>query len=420
MRPPAPTRASRSTPRVRRCARWWPRARAPLGLPVDLSHVRRAPVEPSLELFHASDDRLEGLEDLAGCGDRPRIGVQIAGLPVGRGRRCRLDQRPEHDDRPGGHLALLELRLPATAAEIQSTTLAWLSPSRASASPRGAAISSASRKPLNSRLWLIRTGTKRQGDLDLACVAAAGGGRYPPPGYRHRAGLQRLHQRTAEHARRRPAEQLLGGAAPASHGAVPVGEHEAGIDELAQQLLDGPPRPARRSMSYRTPAVVGRCATPGTIGRARTSNMRRAVRALGAPAAAVRARARARPSRWRRARSAERAPAPRRSGSAGPGARRRRDGRGCSARARSASSPGTGPPHAARSATSCRPSARWPTSAPASLRAISAPSSNSRILPTSCSNRAHSSRSELSRGCSAQASSASVATATVCSSSPPR
>src|SRR5918992_5859978 len=49
---------------------------------------------------------------------------------------------------------------PATAAAIQSTTVLWLRWSCPSALPRGATISSASRKPLNSRLWLIRTGTK--------------------------------------------------------------------------------------------------------------------------------------------------------------------------------------------------------------------------------------------------------------------
>src|SRR5215210_6151840 len=42
---------------------------------------------------------------------------------------------------------------------IQSTTVLWLRWSCLSALPRGAAISSASRKPLNSRLWLIPTGT---------------------------------------------------------------------------------------------------------------------------------------------------------------------------------------------------------------------------------------------------------------------
>ena len=48
---------------------------------------------------------------------------------------------------------------PSMAEWIHSTTVWWLSRSWAIRLPRGAAISRASRKPLNSRLWLMLTGT---------------------------------------------------------------------------------------------------------------------------------------------------------------------------------------------------------------------------------------------------------------------
>ena len=80
---------------------------------------------------------------------------------------------------------------------------------------------------------------ERQRDLQLVAVLA------PDRRLDLAAGLgelgvqaQRLRQRAPEHARRRPAEQLLGGAAPARDRALTIGEHEAGVDELAQQLLN--------------------------------------------------------------------------------------------------------------------------------------------------------------------------------------
>src|SRR4051794_20625260 len=66
------------------------------------------------------------------------------------------------------------------------------------------------------------------------------------------------------------------------------------------------------------------------------------------------------------------------------------------------------------------PSSTWPSRRPSSLSSISAASRNSRVLPMSCRIAAAISRSEFSRGCRMQVSCASVATATVCSSRPPR
>ncbi len=49
---------------------------------------------------------------------------------------------------------------------------------------------------------------------------------------------QRRHERPPDHALGGPAEELLGRAAPARDRAVAIGEDEAGVDELAEQLFD--------------------------------------------------------------------------------------------------------------------------------------------------------------------------------------
>ena len=82
--------------------------------------------------------------------------------------------------------------------------------------------------------------------------------------------------------------------------------------------------------------------------------------------------------------------------------------------------PSSRPAVRARSSTMRSPISTWPSSRPSSVSPISAPSVNSRVRPRSWTSAAVSSRSWSSRGCSAHASSASVPTATVCSSSPPR
>ena len=61
---------------------------------------------------------------------------------------------------------------------------------------------------------------------------------WPPDSRELGVQAQRLRQRAPEHALRGPAEQLLGGAAPARHRALTISEHEARVDELAQQLLN--------------------------------------------------------------------------------------------------------------------------------------------------------------------------------------
>ena len=154
--------------------------------------------------------------------------------------RRRLHQRAERDDRAGRQVVVLEVSLAADGGVDPVDDGAMARWSCLSALPRGAAISSASRKPLNSRLWLIPTGTNvsfssssvpslRRTTVwtDAAVLGHVAGDR------------ERLDERAPEHARAGPAEQLLGGPAPARDRAVAIRKHEAGIDELTQQLLDG-------------------------------------------------------------------------------------------------------------------------------------------------------------------------------------
>ena len=117
--------------------------RAASAFPVDLSHVRRAPSSPRSSSSTRPMIASRASKIWPDAATAPGSASRSRGCLVGRGRRCRLDQRPEHDDRPGGHSPSSSCASPATAAEIQSTTLARLSSSRASASPRGAAIASA-------------------------------------------------------------------------------------------------------------------------------------------------------------------------------------------------------------------------------------------------------------------------------------
>ena len=81
---------------------------------------------------------------------------------------------------------------------------------------------------------------ERHGHLELLAVLAAHHGLQLPTAGGQRVGqAERLHQRTPEHACTGPAEQLLGRPAPARDGALAVGQDEAGVHELAEQLLDG-------------------------------------------------------------------------------------------------------------------------------------------------------------------------------------
>ena len=69
------------------------------------------------------------------------------------------------------------------AAAIQSTTVRWLSCSRSRPAIRGPTISSASRKPLNSRLCAIWTGTRvRSTWTSEPSLRRAAASRCPPAG----------------------------------------------------------------------------------------------------------------------------------------------------------------------------------------------------------------------------------------------
>ena len=75
--------------------------------------------------------------------------------------------------------------------------------------------------------------------LELVAVLAADHRlQLPTTGRQRVREAQSLHQGTPEHPRGRPAEQLLGGPAPARYRTVAIGENEAGVHELAEQLFD--------------------------------------------------------------------------------------------------------------------------------------------------------------------------------------
>ena len=79
---------------------------------------------------------------------------------------------------------------------------------------------------------------QREHDLELMPVLAQRHGLDLAAAGRQLGGeAERLRQGPAEHARRGPAEQLLGRRAPARDRPVAVGEHEAGVDQLSEQLL---------------------------------------------------------------------------------------------------------------------------------------------------------------------------------------
>ncbi len=216
-----PWRSRRAPPRPRRAPpqalRWCPRARAP-GRPTGRARPprRRRSARPPRRWRR---------------GHPPRAGAERAEARSAGGRRRSFQ--------PRGRPRRASRGLPI-AALTQSTTVLWLRCSCRSALPRGAAISSASRKPLNSRLWLIPTGMNVSVSSSSGPVLAARDRLDDAAELGQVAGEgERVDERASDHARARPAEQLLGGPGPARYGAVAIRENEAGIDELTQQLLDG-------------------------------------------------------------------------------------------------------------------------------------------------------------------------------------
>ena len=213
-------------------------ARAAFGLGARLSQLRGGLLEGALDVLRAPRRRLDGLADLS---PRPPGGALAGASPSGVGSGG--------GGSPSARNATIVPAARSSSSSCASPAQGGVDPvhDRAvallqlrSALPRGAAISSASRKPLNSRLWLMLTGTSVRSTSSSCpslrravvstCAAAAGaalgrGAASPTSGRPSMRGAG-------------PAEQLLGRAAPARDRAVSVGEHEAGIDELAQQLFD--------------------------------------------------------------------------------------------------------------------------------------------------------------------------------------
>src|SRR5829696_3614377 len=113
------------------------------GLLAGFLQLRRSPLERTLELVRAAAARLGSSSSSSGV-------TAGSGGSI-RGRNATIV--------PAARSSSSRCASPRMAALIQSTTVRWLRWSWRSALPRGAAISSASRKPLNSRLWLIPTGT---------------------------------------------------------------------------------------------------------------------------------------------------------------------------------------------------------------------------------------------------------------------
>ena len=156
------------------------------------------------------------------------------------GRGCgRLLERAEGDDRARRQAVLLEVGLAAQRGvdpvDHRAVTLLKLR--------QGVAARRRDLERLQEAVELQALahahGHEGERHLELVSVAAAGHGLQPAAAGRqlvHEA--ERVHQRAPEHAGAGPAEQLLGGTAPARDGTVTVGEDEAGVDQLAQQLFD--------------------------------------------------------------------------------------------------------------------------------------------------------------------------------------
>ena len=130
-----------------------------LGLAARLLELGGRALERALQVLRAAQRRLDRVRDLAcrGC-RRARSASSSSSSSVGSGAGGSSISGRKATIVPAARSSSSSRAWPPIAALIQSTTVLWLRWSWRSALPRGAAISSASRKPLNSRLWLIPTG----------------------------------------------------------------------------------------------------------------------------------------------------------------------------------------------------------------------------------------------------------------------
>ena len=206
-----------------------------LGLAAGLLELGGGALERAFQVLGAPQRGLDRV------GDLPGPPPSLAGLVLRRERRRgQLDQRPEGDDRACGEVVLVEARLAAHGGvhPVDDGLVAALELLERVAA-RGRDLERL-QEAVELEALAHPDGHERERELELRPVLAAG------DGLRHAAELgelagegERLHERAPDHARARPAEHLLGGPAPARHGAVAIRQDEAGIDELAEQLLDG-------------------------------------------------------------------------------------------------------------------------------------------------------------------------------------
>ncbi len=211
----------------------------PRCLAASLLELRRRSLEGALQVVGAPERGLDGIGDLAG-GDGGRLGGDLVrGLLLREHGGRQLDQRAERDDRAGREILVLEPRLAAHRGvdPVDDRAVAALKLLKGVAARRGDLERLEEAVELEALAHPDRD--ERELQLDLRAVLAARHGLDHPAELGKVAGhRERLDERAPEHAGARPAEELLGGPAPARYGAVAIRKDEAGIDELAQQLLD--------------------------------------------------------------------------------------------------------------------------------------------------------------------------------------
>src|SRR6185295_494527 len=133
----------------------------------------------------------------------------------------KVDQRPERDDRARGQVVLVEARVAAhrrTDPVDDGLVAALELPQRVSA--RGGDLERL-QEAVELEALTHPDGDEGDRQLELSAVLATGHGLHDAAvlGEVAREG-ERLDELASEHARSGPAEQLLGGPAPARYGAV--------------------------------------------------------------------------------------------------------------------------------------------------------------------------------------------------------
>ena len=243
-----------------------------LGLGARLSQLGRGLLEGALDVLRAPRRRIDDLGDLHF--GRGRAFGQLALRAGQRGRQ--VADRPERDDRAGAQHVLLEVRLPGHGGvDPFDDRLVALLQLRERVAARSGDLERLE-EAVELEALAHAHGHERERHLELVAVLAERGRLDLASALRKLSvEAQRLHQRPPEHARGGPAEQRLSRAAPARDRAIPVGEHEAGIHELAQQLFDDLRGGGARGDRVLVHTSSSRSAYPSrlTTGRAPASDM---------------------------------------------------------------------------------------------------------------------------------------------------